>query len=271
MDRPDPRVKPTERAIERVEATTKRKKGPPPRNPLNPISAMMILAGIVDACVEAHSLGASEQDLRKFASDWAKNLERQYDLKSAEQLPEPERWRKGDVPKLAQLLLRPGLASPEIQHRIAELIDVKDSSGRGVIPEPKKCDQAFVESIAVLQRIVDPATSAKERRELRRKYMPKYPDRIEAAYRGERERVRGWTPDKNYPYMTASQRAEHNVAVAAGISEAQVHQLCQQVRDELRCAAAAGRLVEPEPAMTAAELKRQLVAGPAEPAKLSKP
>ena len=148
-----------------------------------------------------------------------------------------------------------------------------------MLPEPKRFDQAFGESLALFWRLADPNTPVQERREIR-KAMRKFPELVEAAYRGEHERVK--------PTPHASDIAEQNVADAAGISRAKVHQLCQQVRDEYERAekrAAARNEYErankpadddlllcgvmPEPTMTARELKQYLESGPARPGRVS--
>jgi hypothetical protein len=271
-----PQLVPTERAIDARSTTIKkRKKKPPLRDPLNPFSAMMIFAVVAGNCRDlAHHLGVGTDhpDVRKYADALLKSLEKQYDRKvRAQALRRREDWRKADVPRLLKL---PG-ASEAANHRIAELTENKHSSGHGVVPEPKQFEQAFAEALNVGLRIVDPTKPSDERRELRRKNMPTYAAQIEAAYRGEFEKVRGRTTDKNYPHWSASQLAEHNVAEAAGISAAEVHQHCQHVRDEYKraerwAAARPGREVKPEPAVTAADLKRHLDRL-AELAKLSKP
>ena len=285
MNRSIPRAKPqapTERSIEPARTTTikKRKKKQPLRDPLNPISAMMIFAVVAENCrdLARHlGVGVGHPDVRKFADASLKSLTKQYDRKvRAQALRRREDWRKADVPRLLKL---PG-ASEAANHRIAELTEDKHSSGRGVIPEPKELEQSFAEALNAGFRILDPATSPEERHRLRKEHMPKYPALIESAYLGEHERL-GRTTDKEYPSLPASEHAERNVAEVLGVSRAEVHQLCQQARDEYkraeRWAAAqpdrggglALRGVEPEPSMTAAELKQHFN-DLAELAKLSK-
>jgi len=237
----------------------KREKTLPPRDPFDPTSAGMIYGFAMLAAFELRHLGASDEDLRKFPSEFGKVLELQYDRKVAAQaLRERRRWRKSDLPRLIELLLRPGLASPKTQGLIAQL-QSENASGHGVIPEPKRCDEAFFDSLSSLQRIANSATSRDERRELRKR-LEIYPEMIEAAYRGELGRAQEANVVET-PRLKASEIAEWKVADAAGISPAKVHQLCQEARDRVAIAekwAAARpgvRSVQRKPEMTTKELK----------------
>ena len=245
-------------------------------------------AFLLGACIDARHHGVPEHELRKIVSDCFRDLKDQHDRKiRAQALRERRRWRKADVPRLLQL---PG-ASPAANHRIAGLLKDKHSSGRGVVSAPKQFDQAVVEALTFWQHMVDPVTSRQERREMR-KGMPKFPSLIEAAYRGELVRELAKAPrnknDKTAPHLTASDFARGNVAEAAGISKATVHQLCHQVRRELQqarkkleddrqarlmrdpqCITGLCEVLE-EPAMTAAELKQYLESDLADLAKLAK-
>src|SRR5262249_50224424 len=145
----------------------------------------------------------------------------------------------------------------EIRRRIDQLEAAKDKLGRGVVPAPKSFMQALVEGLALMSLYVDPTTSPEKRCELHHRKMPKHPDLIEAAFRGEFKKATQKKPAG--PHRKVSEIAEEAVAEAAGISVPVVHQLCQRVRDEHK-----GRGVEPE--MTAADLKDHLDY----PAKLAK-
>ena len=125
MDQSNPRGKPQPASAEREpaeQAPKKRKKGLLPRNPIDPLSALMISAIIA----HARSLGAGEHDLREFAEEFSKDLERQYDIKLLAQAVRRRRdWRKADVSKLVRLQ-RVGHASPNTLRRMAELEESKD-------------------------------------------------------------------------------------------------------------------------------------------------
>jgi hypothetical protein len=240
--------------------------------PLNPLAAVMIWVFVLGTGAEALQLGARECDVRKFCDDFAGNLRRQYDRKvRAQALRLRRRWRKADVPRLAELFLLPGLASPAIQRSIARLMLTADSGGRRVVSESKEVEQAFAESLNVWSRMIDPGTSPHDRRKIR-KALPKWPGLVEAAYRGQLAEEK----QRKIPHQEPAKIAEDKVAEAAGISPHTVHQLCQQVRDEHKWAVELadtrrrrlphlpGQWVEPEPAMTAADLKRYLERGPAD-------
>lgn len=240
---------------------------------LCPFSVAMMLAFLPAVQLDLRRHGVNG-DVREAVPGFVEHLKRQYDRKvRAQALCLRKHWRKADVPNL---LLLPGKASEATQRLIRKLVLAKDKGGRGVIAEPKSFEHAFIEDFALGQRYVDPSTKPEERRALHKK-MPKHADLIEAAFRGEFRRARrrmpdGWDKGHADPHRKASEIAEEEVAEAAGISPAMVHQLCQHARNDykkaLRWAAARpGRRVEREPAMTALELKRHLDY----PAELAKP
>jgi hypothetical protein len=231
------------------------KKRPPP-NPVNPVNAAFILFWPI---VVARHLGADHPEVGKAIHTLGEDLRRQYNRKlQAQALRLRRRCRKSDVPRLLRL---PGEKSPRIYQLIEKLGLTTDLGGRGVIPEPKTFDQAFAEALAVLQRNAD--ANPNERRELQKKNMPKYPDMIEAAFRGEHAEARRKIGDRKSPHSKASEIAEDKVAEAAGISRPLVHQLCQEARDGYKsalkwAAARPGRGVALEPAITAAQLRQHL-------------
>ena len=101
-------------------------------------------------------------------------------------LPKIEKWRTADVKRLLEL---PGL--PPLERRRLErlLLDKKRVRGRPVLqPPPKVLSKAVVDGLTLCKKLWDPATSAKERRELYKK-MPWYTRLIESAYRGELEKA----------------------------------------------------------------------------------
>src|SRR5262249_39415321 len=90
-----------------------------------------------------------------------------------------------------------------------------------------------------------------------------FPRLVEAAYRGELAKLKRVKTDTKDPHLPISEIAEDHVAEVAGITRSQVHQLCQQLRDDLAEAARAAaarpsRGVERDAPMTAADLKRHL-------------
>lgn len=231
---------------------------------LDPLAIAMML-GFFRAELDplVRRLGVDHPDIQRITVTFFENLKCQYDRKLRTQaLRLRKHWRKADVPRLLQL---PGWASPATQRSIARLILAKDKPGRGVVPSPKSFEDAFNDALTLGLLYVDPTTSPRKRRELH-KTMPKHPDLVEAAFRGELAKARRKVPDRTLPHRKASEIAEEEVAEAAGISTAVVHQLGQHVRDASRRERERGNVVLDEPAMTAADLKR-LLDYPAEAAK----
>jgi hypothetical protein len=232
----------------------------PPPNPINAVSAGFIAAtlrAMLDPLVRR--LGADHPEVRKAFDASVEDLKRQYDRKiQAQALRLRRRCRKADVKRLLRL---PGEKSSRIYQLIERLERATDLGGRGVIPEPKTFDQAFADAVAVFQRIAD--AKPNDRRELRKKNMPKYSAMIEAAYRGTLAETQQKIGDRKLPHTKASEIAEDLVAEAAGITRPVVHRLCQHERDRFKAAkrwaaARPGRGVELEPTMTAAQLRQHL-------------
>jgi hypothetical protein len=179
--------------------------------------------------------------------EWSRQSERKQRLEALRLRGD---WRKADI----QRLLCIGVEHPA-QQRIARLLGEK-SSGRGVVAPPKDLATQIADRWEICKQLFDPATPKHIRREAYKK-SPLWPYLIEAAYRGELECLGGAKTRTTSPHLTLSARAKDNVAMAAGISAAKVHQLCQQVR---------GR--SSHPASTAAQLRQRLERG--ELAKLGK-
>jgi hypothetical protein len=258
----------------------------------SPLDTLSVAASLLFLRVEldplVRRLGVDHPDVQKAVEAFFEHWKRQYDRKiRAQALRERRRWRKADIPALVELFLLPGCASPASQRCIARLMlaEGKAVLGRGAIPPPQKFEDAFFDALKVGRRIADPATSPNERRALHKK-LPKYPDLIEAAFRGEIARAKieqarfRLRTDRTLPYRIASELAEERVAEAAGLSPAVVHQLCQQVRDATkrekergereRKRGKRGFTVTDEPMMTAAQLKAHLEWCPTELAQLPK-
>jgi len=201
-------------------------------------------------------LGADHPNIRRATVALIEGVKRQYGRKiRVAALRDRRRWKTADV---AALLRLPG-ASAAANRRIARLME-KSSLGPGVIPPPR----SFEDAGAVALRLVDPATSPGERREIR-KTMPKFPDLVEAAYRGELANSQLRRTVEKTPHLKPAQIAEAAVAAAAHISEAKVHAICAEVRREFHDAKRRlkpGNGLELEPPMSAAELKAYLESGP---------
>jgi hypothetical protein len=240
-------------------------------SPLNPVSAGMLLGLFAIAGEQLRSMGVDPQRASDFIKDVIKDLEAQYERKlRAQALRRRRQWRQADLPALSELLLD-GHAKPATQRALRRLSSAKEP-GPLAIPPLKNFEKAFQDGLDVLGRLGDPATSPNERRQLRIENMPKFPDLVEAAYRGElaaeKRRLR-LRLDRTSPHNKASDLAKQRVAEAAGISSAKVHQLCQEVRDKCRRRQEEPKLLNErglqlnhgfvaEPAMSAAELKAYL-------------
>jgi hypothetical protein len=239
-------------------------------SPLNPVSAVMLLAYLANAGMAAR-LGVDPQRAGDVIKDQIKNFEAQYERKlRAQALRRRRQWRKADLPALAELLLD-GHAKPATQRELRRLSSAKKPGPRA-IPPPKNFEKALQDGLDVLRQLGDPATPPNKRRQLRIENMPKFPDLVEAAYRGElaaeKRRLRLGL-DRTSPHHKASDLAKERVAKAAGISSAKVHQLCQQVRDERKRLQKKRKLLDErgprlnhgfvdESAMSAADLKAYL-------------
>jgi transcriptional regulator with XRE-family HTH domain len=175
---------------------------------------------------------------------WKTQYERGVRLRA---LRKRRHWRKADISRLLDI----GVKSAA-QRRMSKIWKGKDKPGRGVVSDPKSFLEATNDVLTIGKRLADPATPALERRELYKK-TPWWPDIIEAAYRGELEKAKGNT---TWRHLRASEVAKDEVAEAAGITPAHVHQLCHQVR------AKRGDAPADEPATSAAELKQHLENGP---------
>jgi hypothetical protein len=227
------------------------RRNPTPKSPLNPLAVVMLMAAFADQAHFLHEHGDGET-LRQFAGNFFADIKRQYDRKLMWQAFRlRKRWRKSDVARLRSLFA--DVSMPAMQRAIDRLAQSKGKLGRPVVPKPVSFEQAFSEGGAQMQRTVDPTTSAEERRELH-KAMPKHAHLIEAAYRGELALARRRMP-RGQPHRKASEIAEEAVEEAAGISLEMVHELCQQIRDEERKRSG---VTEPEPTMTARDLKEHL-------------
>jgi hypothetical protein len=227
------------------------RRNPTPKSPLNPLAVVMLMATFVDQSHFLHEHGDAET-LRQFAGDFFADIKRQYDRKLMWQAFRlRSRWRKSDVPRLLRIFDE---NMPATRRSIERLAKTKEKAfGRGVIPEPVSFEQAFFDGWRHMQCVVDPTTTAEERRDLHQA-MPKHAHLIKAAYRGELALARRRMP-RGQPHRKASEIAEEAVAEAAGISPAMVHELCQQVREEERKRSG---VTEPEPTMTARDLKKHL-------------
>jgi hypothetical protein len=154
------------------------------------------------------------------------------------------RWRKADVPRLLRL---PGWASHATSLRINKLLkDEKFARGRGVVSLSMRLPEKIFGVWDFANRLWGSDTPAHERVALYKKTRW-WPYFVEAAYRGELERV------------SSAAAAQENVAKAASISPAEVHRLCQQVRDERGDSPPDDRDCPPT---TAAALKQHLEKGP---------
>jgi hypothetical protein len=230
--------------------------------PIDPLKAVfLVFAHMIALEPLARRLGADHPEVTKALNVSIEDVRRQYNRKlQAEALRRRWRCQKSDIPRLLAL---PGEKSPWIYRLAERLARVPGLGGRGVIPEPRTFDQAFSENFAVWPRLA--AAEPHQRRVLHKRHMPKYPGLIYAAYQGELaiEKRRRITERRLPGRPKASEIAEDRVAEAAGISRPLVHQLCQQERDEFKAAqrwaaAGPGRGVEPEPAITAAQLRLHL-------------
>ena len=254
-------------------------------SPINPVSAAWLIGGLMAAGIAAIRSGVDPQDVHEFFKKQAvKDLERQYERKlRAQALRRRRHWRQGDLPALVELLLE-GHAKPATQRLLRKLSKTKGLPGPRAIPPPKSFDQAMQDALKVEWRLIDPATSASERRKLHMENMPKIPDLVEAAYRGELATIkRRLRFDRASPHHKASDLAKQRVADATGLSSAKVHGLCQQVRDERKRLRKECKLRDErglrhhgfadEPAMTAADLKAFLngQGATADAAELDKP
>jgi hypothetical protein len=157
---------------------------------------------------------------------------------------------------------------PAAQKRIARLLE-NNSPGRGVVSEPRSLSRVVGEGLNILRQLADPATPPNIRISLYKK-TPWWPRFIEAAYRGELRKAKlqqGISRKARYG-DTPSEIAEEKVAEAATISSAEVHALCQQVRDEAKAWEKRGGTSADDPEISAAELARHLANGPAELSKV---
>jgi hypothetical protein len=161
------------------------------------------------------------------------------------------RWGKADLERLLRL---PGRSSPATKARMARLAQ-DGRLGRPVVDQPKALPEKIVDGWNFYLRLWDPATPPYLRRKLYRQ-TSWWPRLIECSYRGELRRAKAARViDRRSPHIKASEVAQAEVARAAGISEAQVHAICQRIRDQ-------GGSDDPE--MGAAQLRRHLENGPAE-------
>jgi hypothetical protein len=173
--------------------------------------------------------------LRKLERDHARGV-------LARALRKRKRWRKADVVRLLDIGAAAGRPRPAALRQIKKLLEAK-SSDRGVVDLTPSLPEA-IGSILKFARRFGSDTPPAEQRRVWRNFFKKtrwFALMVEAAVRGERELV------------AKAATAEQSVAKAAGISAAQVHRLCAQVRAEGP---------PDEPAMTAAELAQHLEKGP---------
>jgi hypothetical protein len=239
----------------------KAKKKTPPSH-LDQNLALAFFGGLAIVADYLRQAGISPNDplVAKATASLIDDLKDQYARKvRAQALRLRKHWRKADVPRLLQLA---GDAREATQRKISQTLLAKDKTGRGVVPAPKTFDEALRDGCSLWSRIADPATSLAERRKLARQ-SPLYPRLIEAAYRGELEKAKRKVPDRSLPHHKPSEIAEDAVAQAAGLSIDVVHQIIYRARQEdkqaLKWAASQpDRWVEPDPAITAAQLKRHL-------------
>jgi hypothetical protein len=233
----------------------KEPKGPIPAERIDVELALAFLAGTAMIATSSRELGRNtNQSLLQEVQDKLLNdLKRQYERKiRARALRRRRDWRKADVNPLVTLFLIPAVGRKAAYRRIGLLIEAKGKLGKGVVMA-KPFDEALRDGLNVCYRMVNPATSAAAR-----PLSPWYARLIRAAYEGElrAERAARQNSSDNYPRINASEIAEDQVAKAAGISRAAVHQLCQRARDEGR--GGADDLNPP----TAKELKRHLTSVP---------
>jgi hypothetical protein len=161
-------------------------------NPFLAVGTLFYLAGVGEELRRAGVI-FHPQDANRFVV-FFEDLKRRYERKiRAQALRKRRDWRKADIPALVELFLLPGYASPATQQCIARLIRAKGLLGPGVIPSPKRFEEAFVDSYKFGLRWAT-ATSVNERRELRKK-MPRVRevtgDRFGGEWPRERFRVHG--------------------------------------------------------------------------------
>ena len=247
----------------------KRKKTSQPRDHLDARLALAFVAGFAMLADMQRRAGidADHPAVREAAANLVASLKRQHGRKvRARALRRRGEWRKADVPNLL------ALQGDTLEATAREIgrVHGSDRKGRGVVPAPKPLEQALAEALGSAFRMVDPATPRNERRERHRKTSPWFPRLIEAACRGELKRQRLLHNGTSEPHRYLSEIAQEKVAEAAGMTRSAVHQLSQRVRDERkirkkralqrakRFPPALGCGVEPDPLMTAADLKRHL-------------
>jgi hypothetical protein len=174
---------------------------------------------------------------------WGKQWTRQQREKALERCKD---WKRADLPRFLKLGL-PEWAEAQARER--------QGRGRGVVAPVTSLDEYALSGLSGLKAIFDPNTPPQVRKKLYRKSRW-FPEFVEQAYRGERQRIQNGSFNRNEPHRTASDIAEERVSEAAGISSAQVRKLCHRVRKDCQGYSSS-------PPTSAADLKMHLEFGPA--------
>ena len=126
-------------------------------------------------------------------------------------------WRKADVSKL----LRLGVS----EQRIERIISNNKSRGRGVVQKYRALDDLLTHAAEQLSVLLSPDTPQSTRLKVL-KHTPVWRYVVEALYRGEHAAAR------EARLKSPSMHAELLVADCLGITDAQVHKVCGDVRKE---------------------------------------